>query len=92
LPSGGGFGQSVSLSADGTRLISAGDGGGKASIGIYTLSGNAWTKSTTPDFGTGGRMGAVSISADGGTVAIGEIYFAGTAGNASGIVRLYDLP
>ena len=91
LAGGGGFGQSVSISADGTRLISAGDGGGKASIGIYNLSAETWTKAAVPDFGMGGRLGAVSISADGNTVAIGEVYFAGKAGSASGIVRLYDL-
>ena len=44
-----------------------------------------------PDFGTGGRMGAVAISADGKTAAVGGIYFAGAAGAASGAVRLYSL-
>lgn len=91
LSSGGGFGQSVSLSADGTRLIAAGDGGGRQSIGVYVLSGSTWTKSATPDFGTGGRMGAVAISADGRTAAAGEVYFRGAAGAASGVVRLYGL-
>ncbi len=92
LPSGGGFGQSVSLSGDGTRMISVGDGGGKESIGIYMLSGNAWTQYTGINFGTGGRMGGVAISADGKVIAIGEVYFPGAAGSASGAVRTYALP
>jgi hypothetical protein len=59
---------------------------------VYTLTGSSLTKATEPNFGTGGRMGDVAISADGKIAAVGEVYFAGTAGSASGAVRLYALP
>lgn len=88
----GGFGHSVSLSSDGTRVFSVGTGGGKESAAVHILSGGTWTKSATPDFGTGGRMGGAAISPDGTTVALGETYFRGAAGAASGAVRLYALP
>lgn len=88
----GGFGVSVSLSASGNRLMSTGAGGGPESIGIYDLTGGAWVKYTGIDFGTGGRMGAVALSADARTAAMGLAQFAGAAGAATGVVRLYGLP
>lgn len=88
----GGFGQSVSLSSDGTRVFAVGAGGGKESAAVHILSGGTWTKSATPDFGTGGRMGGAAISPDGKTLALGEVYFRGVAGAASGAVRVYALP
>ena len=87
-PVGAGFGESVSISADGQRLISTGAGGGKASVGVFNLSGGDWSKPGSPDFGTGGRMGGVAISADGHTVAVGEVYYQ----SATGAVRLYSVP
>jgi len=89
---GDSFGSSVTLSADGTRLLAAGTGGGAASVRWYTLAGNTWTLATTPSFGTGGRIGGSAISPDGRTGAYGNVFFAGAAGNASGVVRLYPLP
>jgi hypothetical protein len=90
-PVGAGFGASVSIANDGNKLIALGFGGGKQSVGVYTFASNTWTKASAPDFGTGGRMGGVSISGDGKTAGVGEVYFAGTAGNSSGAVRLYGL-
>lgn len=89
---GDNFGWSVSLSDDGTRLMAGGLGVGDDGIRFYTLAGDSWTQSPTPDFGPGGRLGKVAISADGSTAAVGEVYFAGTAGSATGVVRLYQLP
>ncbi len=88
----GGFGQSVSLSSDGARVFAVGAGGGKESAAVHVLSGGTWTRTATPDFGTGGRMGGAAISADGTTVALGETYFRGVAGSATGAVRVYTLP
>ena len=90
-PIGAGFGASVSISADGNKVMALGFGGGKGSVGVYTLTSNVWTKASAPDFGTGGRMGGVAISPDGKTGAAGEVFFAGTAGASSGAVRLYGL-
>lgn len=87
-----GFGYSVTLSADGTRLLAAGPGGGAAGIRWYTLAGNTWTLATTPSFGIGGRIEGSALSPDGRTGAYGNVYFRGSAGSASGVVRLYPLP
>jgi WD40 repeat protein len=89
---GDGFGHSVTLSADGTRLLAAGLSGGAESIRLYTLVGNAWAPAATPNFGTGGRIESTALSPDGRTAAYSNVYFAGTAGSASGVVRLYPLP
>lgn len=90
-PVGSGLGWSVSLAADGTRLMAgAPSGGGNARL--YTRSGETWTRSPGPDFGSGARTGdAVAISADRRTSAVGAPY-ADAPGNMSGEVRIYDVP
>lgn len=62
-------------------------------VRYYTLAADTWTLATTPVFAADGRAGQwVAISADGLTAAVGATYHRGSAGNASGVVRLYALP
>lgn len=82
------LGASVSLSADGTRVISGGLGCGARCVRLYHLVGGAWVQQTLT-LGTASRLGDVSISADGSTFAFGSIYFRGAAGTASGLVRVF---
>jgi hypothetical protein len=90
LPDGGRYGTSVAISADGTRILAGDPGGG--GVQLYTLSGDAWTPATEPDFGTGFGTGeAVALSADGDTAAIAAP-FSDVNGNQSGEVRVYILP
>ncbi len=86
-PPGAVLGTSVSISADGTRLVAGGPSAGI--VYFYTLSGGTWTQSAEPDFGSGGRNGtSVAISADGTVAASGSIYH----DSARGLVRVYSLP
>lgn len=88
---GNAFGTSVALSGDGTRLIAGGPPGSVARY--YTLAGDTWTLATTPVFAADSRAGQwVAISTDGLTAAVGATYYRGSAGNASGVVRVYALP
>jgi hypothetical protein len=90
-PAGSLLGSSVSLSADGMRLVAGGPSGGGAAR-LFTFAGGTWTQAAGPDFGMGARTGhAVAISADGRTGAVGAPY-ADAPGNVRGAVRIYDLP
>lgn len=85
------LGVSVSLSADGTRLL-VGAPRSPGTAQLYTLVGTTWTRATGPDFGSGGYTGqAVTLSADGSTAAIGSPVEDAPA-NQVGVVRVYDLP
>jgi hypothetical protein len=87
---GSAFGTSVSLSGDGTRLLAGGPN--PSTIRWYTLAADTWTLQTTPAFVADRRAGSsVSLSADGTTGAVGAEYGDTDAGNAAGIVRVYDL-
>jgi hypothetical protein len=88
---GSAFGTSVSLSADGTRLMAGGPS--PSTLRLYTLAGTTWTLATTPVFTADRRAGSsVSISANGLVGAVGAEYGDTPAGNAAGIVRVYNLP
>jgi hypothetical protein len=87
---GDSFGTSVSLAADGLRVIGGGPGG--AGGRAYDFVGGAWTHIEL-DVVTASRAGTtVAISADGAVVAIGSAYYSGSAGSASGAVHAYALP
>lgn len=89
-PAGSRMGASVSLSGDGTRLLVGGSS--QSLVRLYTFTNNAWTLSSGLSFGSGANTGsAVAISADGMTASIGAPY-ADSPLDASGQVRLYDLP
>jgi WD40 repeat protein len=85
------LGNSVSVSADGTRLLAGGPP--KSTVRYYKLSAGAWVETAIPNFVADTRAGeAVAISADGTTAAVGATYFRGADGAATGIVRIYALP
>ena len=84
-------GWSASLSADGNTLaFGAPSGSSSGHVRVYSWDGSAWTQVGTDIDGeaAGDWSGAaVSLSADGSTLAIGAAYNAGTGGNA-GHVRV----
>ena len=93
------FGNSVSMSSDGTRVAigaTKNDGTGTDSghVRVYAESGGTWTQvgadidGEAADDWTGW---SVSMSSDGTRVAIGAIYNDGT-GTDAGHVRVYDAP
>ena len=92
-----GFGYSVSLSANGTRLAvgayknDAGGAGDKGSVRVFEYSGGTWLQLGSDIDGEADddwSGSAVSLSDDGTTVAIGAKFNDGT-GNAAGHVRVY---
>lgn len=90
-PPGSRFGTSVSLSADGTRLMAGGPPSSLAKL--YILNGSTWSESPQPAFNADSRAGAsVAISADGRVAAVGAEFGVTPAGNSAGIVRVYSLP
>ncbi|MBA3461713.1 MAG: hypothetical protein H0T46_17245 [Deltaproteobacteria bacterium] len=88
-PAGTELGTSVSLSADGTRLV-AGGPVGSATARFYARMQSTWSAPIVLD--TGSRAGAsVAISADGTTAAVGAPY-ADNPGSNSGRVSVHELP
>lgn len=84
-------GSTISLSGDGTRVMSGGPSNGGVAQ-LFTFSNGAWTLSPGPDFGTTERTGtAVAISRDGLTGAVGVIASL-LPGPGAGSVRIYELP
>ena len=87
---GGGFGDSVSLSSDGSTVaIGAGTNN---SVRIYQYINSSWQQVGTDIDGEASGDGSgwsVSLSADGSTVAIGA-RFNGGNGSSSGHVRVYQ--
>ena len=90
-------GSSVSLSADGNRLVISapwndGNGSESGQVRVYEWSGSTWTQLGADIDGEAANdySGAVSLSSDGNRLAIGA---GGNDGNgdASGHVRVYDL-
>jgi biotin operon repressor len=92
------FGNSVSLSADGSRLaigahLNNGSGDNAGHVRVYDLSGNSWIpvgKDIDGEAAYDQSGWSVSLSADGSRVAIGARYNDGN-GNNSGHVRVYEL-
>ena len=85
--SGGWFGDSVALSADGnTALVSAPvDHGDTGAVWVFTRSGSAWTRQAKLTGGaeeheSGWFGGSVALSADGNTALIGDPADAGKVG------------
>ena len=90
-PPGAGFGTSVAISADGTRMLAGAPY--PSIVRLYLFDGTDWQLSDTPQFIDARRNGnAVAISADGLVGAVGAEYGDTSAGNAAGIVRVYALP
>lgn len=85
---GDSFGASVSLSADGNRLVGGGLPCGTGCVRLYAFSGGSWVQQEV-DLGSASRLGAVAISPDGSTFAFGSVYYRGAAGAASGLVRVF---
>jgi hypothetical protein len=86
---GSGFGASVSLSANGSRLLA----GAAGIVRLYVLNGATWVLDGTLPYVADRRFGSsLSISADGAVAAVGAEYGDTVAGNAAGIVRVYALP
>ena len=96
--SGDWFGHSVALSADGSRvaigaIYNDGDAADAGQVRLYDWTGSQWTQvgSDLDGEASGDWFGcSVSLSADGGRVAIGAIYNDGDAVDA-GHVRIYDV-
>jgi hypothetical protein len=83
----GQFGQAVSLTADGATLLVGGyhDDGDVGAAWVFTTSGSAWVQDGTKLTGSGENGagffgGAVSLSADGSTAAIGGFEDSSVAG------------
>lgn len=90
-PPGAGFGTSVAISADGTRLLAGAPY--PSIVRLYIFDGTEWQLSDEPEFIPARRNGnSVAISADGLVGAVGAEYGDTSAGNAAGIVRVYALP
>ena len=94
---GDGFGASISLSSDGTRVVIGGstnDGTG-ADAGharVYEYNGSAWSQlgADLDSEAAGDRFGtSVSISSDGTRVAVGGVLNDG-GGSSSGYARVYE--
>jgi len=82
------FGQSVSMSADGTRVAIGAPRASSGRVKVYELIGSSWTQVGNDIDGDGGNSGySVSMSSDGSRVAVGAPY----ASSEYGQVQVYDL-
>ncbi len=93
LTGGGGFGSTVSLSADGQRLAVGAYSTANGTTRIYQRTGNTWTQLGADILGeaAGDRAGRALDLDDAGTrVAIGA-YLNNAGGTNRGHVRVYDL-
>ncbi|HEY4058198.1 MAG TPA: hypothetical protein VGM39_16410 [Kofleriaceae bacterium] len=82
------LGDSVSISADGTRLVACEPGNGGI-VPYFRLISGTWTLAPGPTFAMGARNGTgIAISPDGHTAAVGLP----SANSSHGEVRVYDLP
>ncbi|MCA9602822.1 MAG: hypothetical protein R3A78_12360 [Polyangiales bacterium] len=91
-PVGVQLGTSVSLSADGTRLIAGGSASANSTARLYVLSGDSWDEQTNPEFPVGRETGtSVAISPDGHTIAVASTLAGPASSSNRGEVQLYQL-
>jgi LPXTG-motif cell wall-anchored protein len=89
--SGDRFGESIAMSATGSRMAVGAPGDNEGYVRVYDLVGNTWTQVGNFDGTVTGEYfgGAVALSSDGSRLAIGATE-TGASGPARGQVRVFD--